>query len=112
MGRLLQTLHHEAAPGALTPSTDQLAEYVGTFVSEESGATYRTAVQNGQLIFMVDYFPGTAIMLVPADLDEFQTPSRRYRFRRDGDGSVCAVSLANYKVGGQEALLAPRSVKP
>jgi CubicO group peptidase (beta-lactamase class C family) len=76
----------------ITASTDQLAQYVGDYTSEELHATYRFAVKDGHLTANVNWQPTS--VLEPNVRDEFHDQSGvSFVFRRDAAGHVTGCDL-------------------
>jgi len=90
---------------ATKPTEKQLADYVGTYASEEAEATYRITVEAGQLAFNIDRRPGATAKLAPAYKDAFMANGRLFRFKRNAAGKIIAMSLAD---GRMRDLNAPR----
>jgi CubicO group peptidase (beta-lactamase class C family) len=91
------------APASPTP--DQLTEFTGTYASNETGATYRIAVEDGQLVVRVDRWPETAMKISPSYKDAFLSNSGLIRFYRDSAGRISQMSWGD---GRMRDLRAPR----
>jgi CubicO group peptidase (beta-lactamase class C family) len=95
--------HVRTAP--ITLAMDQLTEFAGTYASDEAGATYRVAVEDGQLVVRIDRWPETAMKLSPSYKDAFLSGSSLIRFFRDGAGRVREMSWGDNRM---RDLRAPR----
>jgi CubicO group peptidase (beta-lactamase class C family) len=75
-----------------TPTPADLAQYAGTYTSDEAEVTYKFEVKNGALTAVDRY--GRGVPLVPHYKDGFvSTQNTIMVFRRDGTGNVNAVSF-------------------
>jgi CubicO group peptidase (beta-lactamase class C family) len=86
-------------PAAMTPppSAAALAEYAGSFWSDEAEVTITTKVENGQLIALRR--PDARISLTPTAKDTFQGETLgKITFRRDASGRVNAFSVTQERV--------------
>jgi hypothetical protein len=84
------------APG---PALPELGEYAGAYYSDELGATYTLAVQEGKLV--AQHRRLDEITLTPLDRDTFlgsQWFFQRVRFTRDKDGRVTGMRLTGGRV--------------
>jgi CubicO group peptidase (beta-lactamase class C family) len=76
---------------AFDPTTAQLAEYAGAFVSEEIDPVYRISLQDGKLILMrLKHKPDT---LRPAMRDVFSGEIGTLRFTRDANQNISGFIL-------------------
>jgi CubicO group peptidase (beta-lactamase class C family) len=78
---------------AAKPSAEELAQYAGTYQSEELQAKYTFAVKDGKLTLAMNWQEPAA--LAPSERDEFRAAARgaSYVFRRDAQGRVMAVDV-------------------
>jgi hypothetical protein len=88
-----------------TPTAAQLAEFAGAYASEETGATYRVAVEEGQLVVRIDRWPEKVLKLTPSYRDAFLSNFWLVRFYRDRAGRIAEMSLADNRM---RDLRAPR----
>jgi hypothetical protein len=88
--------HVRTAP--TTPTADQLAEFAGTYASDETGAAYRIATESGGLVLRIDRWPGTAMKLAPSYKDAFLSGGVLVRFYRDGAGRVTQMSWGDNRM--------------
>lgn len=89
------TVRHEPV-GAWTPSAAQLAEYAGTYRSDEAEATFTVAVVSGGLALRDAI--GNRIPLAPAYEDAFSAGGGMFRFTRDGAGRVTQLVAVSDRV--------------
>lgn len=78
------------------PTAAELAEYVGSYHSDDAETTLRVAVEDGALVFHrrpADVIPSRA-----AYPDAFATPLGFIRFLRDGDGRITELTLMQGRV--------------
>ena len=73
-------------------TANQLGEFAGTYASEETGATYLIAAEDGQLVLRIRRWPETAMKLRPSYKDAFLTGGALIRFRRNSDGRITEMS--------------------
>jgi CubicO group peptidase (beta-lactamase class C family) len=74
------------------PAPAELAQYAGTYTSDEAEATFKFEVKNGALTAVDRY--GRSVPLVPYYKDGFVSAQNTIMvFRRDGSGKVNAVSF-------------------
>jgi CubicO group peptidase (beta-lactamase class C family) len=78
------------------PTPPQLAEFVGTYRSDELGVTYDVKLTNDTLILAVR--AGTVIPFRPAYADAFETDAGTVWFTRDSRGRVTAMHLGESRV--------------
>lgn len=78
------------------PSPAQLAEFVGTYHSDDAETTFVVRVEEGQLVLWRR--PGETRPLTPVYEDGFRMPGGMIRFRRDGAGRVGQLSLSVSRV--------------
>jgi CubicO group peptidase (beta-lactamase class C family) len=76
---------------SITLSPTQLAQYPGTFYSEELDATYTVVVKDGQLA-VIRRAPAS-IVVTPAATDQFQMGGMTLRFLRDPQGRIIALAV-------------------
>ncbi|MDP2959105.1 MAG: serine hydrolase [Longimicrobiales bacterium] len=84
--------------GAFTPTAAQLAEYVGTYRSDEAEATYTVVVEEGRLVAKDRW--GDATPLTPVYRDVFDTDGPTIVFRRDASGRVDELRWSESRVWG------------
>jgi len=87
------------------PTAEQLAEFTGTYASDETGATYRIAIESGGLVLRIDRWPATEMKLAPSYKDAFLSGGALIRFYRDGTGGVTQMSWGDNRM---RDLRAPR----
>lgn len=83
----------------VTPSPEQLAEYAGSYYSEELGTSYEIVVQDGQLFARHRRYDDVA--LTPGPQDEFSGELwflRAIRFTRGADDRVTGLLVTNGRV--------------
>lgn len=80
-----------ANSGTITLSTSQLAQYPGTYYSEELDATYTIAAKDGQLA--ITRRAPASIIATPTAMDQFRMASMTLRFLRDPGGRVVALAV-------------------
>lgn len=78
------------------PGAGELAEFTGTFRSDEAEATYTFVVEDGALV-LVDRWGGTDT-LRPTYPDSFRAGGTVWSFRRDGSGRITGVSLREERI--------------
>jgi len=78
------------------PTPAQLAEYVGTYTSDEAEATYRIELHDGTLAIVDRYGEGRDLR--PRYRDGFSGQGAMIVFRRDGSGRVNALSVREGRV--------------
>ena len=82
---------------AVTPTAHDLDAYVGVYTSDEAETELRTQIRDGRLV--VTRRPDTAIVLAPEYADTFEAPQLgTVIFRRDGAGTVTALSVSQDRV--------------
>jgi CubicO group peptidase (beta-lactamase class C family) len=91
------------AAAALTPA--QLTELTGRYASDEAGATYRVATENGKLVIRIDHWPESVIELEPSYKDAFLDGYTLVRFYRNKAGRITEMSIADNRM---RDLRAPR----
>jgi hypothetical protein len=75
-----------------TPTPAELAQYTGTYTSDEAETTFKFEVKNGALTAVDRY--GRGVPLVPHYKDGFVSAQNTIMvFRRDASGKVNAVSF-------------------
>jgi CubicO group peptidase (beta-lactamase class C family) len=79
-----------------TPTPRDLADFAGTYRSDEAEATYRMVVEEGGLVLQDRY--GSGVPLRPAYRDAFTAMGTTYLFRRDGRRRVTGLSLSAGRV--------------
>ena len=84
--------------GAFAPTAAQLAEYVGTYRSDEAEATYTVAVEEGRLVAKDRW--GAATPLTPQYPDVFGGRGPTILFRRDASGRVEGLAWSESRVWG------------
>jgi CubicO group peptidase (beta-lactamase class C family) len=72
------------------PSAAQLAEYAGSYRSDEAEATYVVAVDQGRLVLKRRF--GRVAEMTPLYRDVFEAEGTRYRFVRDAGGRITEMS--------------------
>jgi CubicO group peptidase (beta-lactamase class C family) len=70
----------------VTPTSTELADYVGEYYSDDLQATYRVAVETDKLVVTARHQP--KFVLSPAIKDEFQFRNYDFEFTRDGQNKV------------------------
>jgi CubicO group peptidase (beta-lactamase class C family) len=80
------------------PTPEQLADYAGAYASTETAATYRIAVENGQLVLRIDGWPDTVMKLNPSYVDAFMSGGVLIRFHRDSAGRVTQLSWGDNRM--------------
>lgn len=83
---------------AVALPVSMFGEYAGSYVSDETRATYRIAVEGGQLKARVEGWPDTVITLSAVYRDAFEAGPMLIRFRRGADGKVNEVSLGDSRM--------------
>jgi hypothetical protein len=73
-----------------------LADYVGTYFSDEAEVTYIAAVEEGNLV--LKRRPDDVIPLAPAYADGFRAPIGFVRFARDASGRVTRFHISQDRV--------------
>lgn len=86
-----------SAPAA-EPTPEQLAEYTGSYTSEELEVAYQLSVQEGKL--SMQHLPELASSLTPTYRDAFSTSSGGWqiRFTRDAAGKVSGFRISAGRV--------------
>ncbi len=82
--------------GEFEPTPEELAEYAGSYRSEEAEATYNFVIDDGALAIRDRY--GEGFRLDPAYPDAFRGRGSIYIFRRDAAGQVTGLSLGQGRV--------------
>jgi CubicO group peptidase (beta-lactamase class C family) len=80
------------------PTPEQLAGYAGAYASDETRATYRVAVEGGQLVLRIDGWPDTAMKLSPSYKDAFMSGPVLIRFYRDNAGRITQLSWGDNRM--------------
>ncbi len=78
------------------PGPAELAEYAGTYQSDEAETTFSAAVEDGHLVLRRR--GGSAIGLTPVYPDVFEGSNGTYRFVRNGAGRVSEMSAIQGRV--------------
>jgi hypothetical protein len=78
------------------PTETQLAEFLGTYRSDEAEATYTVELEN-QTFVLKDRW-GRGRLLQPLYPDAFSSGGNTFIFRRDSGGNVVGVSLSQGRV--------------
>lgn len=91
-------LHVFLRTPSVTLTAAQLKEYVGVYRSEEAPATYRLAIEDGQLKARIDGWPDTVVPLSPSYRDAFESGPMLVRFRRGANGKINAISLGESRM--------------
>ncbi|HEY3380418.1 MAG TPA: serine hydrolase domain-containing protein [Vicinamibacterales bacterium] len=81
---------------AVKPTPTQLAEYAGSYSSDEAEVTMTAVVENGEL--RLKRRPDVTVTLKPAYADAFVAPIGTVIFRRDGSGRVVTFSIVQDRV--------------
>jgi hypothetical protein len=87
-------------PKPFSPSAEQLAEYTGTYYSDELGVLYFVSEHGGQLALR---YPRGVLTLEPVEQDAFKTgfPIGRVRFLRDtATRAIRGLTVTNDPVRG------------
>ena len=79
-----------------TPTAAQLADYAGTFTSDEAEATITLVLEGRELI--ARRRPDAKATLAPVYADAFRSPAGLLRFHRDASGRVTELSLVGGRV--------------
>ncbi len=82
--------------GEFDPTPEDLAEYAGSYRSDEAEATYTFVIDDGALAIRDRY--GEGFRLDPAYPDAFRGRGSTYIFRRDAAGQVTGLSLGQGRV--------------
>lgn len=80
------------------PTTGELENFTGEYVSDEADATYIVALRDGQLTMALRERPDEAFPLSPAYRDAFTIADTLVRFRRSGNGAISELSVGNERV--------------
>jgi hypothetical protein len=102
LGRPAATLNPEGDPVRLEPvppfepTSAELAEYSGTFRSDEAEATYTFVVEEGELMIQDRW--GESRGLVPLYPNAFQAGGTTFIFRRDASGRINEVTWSESRV--------------
>ena len=78
------------------PTVEELAEYTGTYRSDEAEATYAVEFEEGELVLKNRWGEGPT--LVPLYPDAFRMGGSMAIFRRDGSGRITEVTLSQGRV--------------
>lgn len=89
------TLRYEPTE-PFAPTSQQLAEYAGTYHSDEADATYSVAVADGRLVLRDAV--GEATQLTPIYRDVFGADGQTIRFSRDDSGRVVRMDAVASRV--------------
>ena len=89
------TVRYEPVPD-FAPTSAQLAEYAGTYHSDEAERVFTVAVKDASLVLRDRY--GEEIPLEPAYPDAFTSRSGMFRFIRDETGRVTQMSSSSSRV--------------
>jgi hypothetical protein len=95
--------HKRVTPVTLNAS--QLNEFTGAYSSSETGATYRLAVEKGQLILKIDRAPEATLKLTPSYKDAFLGGGVLVRFYRNSAGKITELGIGDNRM---RDLRAPR----
>ena len=101
-GRPAVTLNPESEPvgmepvASFEPTAAELAEYTGTFRSDEAEATFTFVVEGEEL--MIEDRWGDRGRLVPLYPDAFQAGGTTWIFRRDTSGTITEATLSESRV--------------
>jgi hypothetical protein len=89
---------YRAVP-AVTPSSEELAAYTGTYVSTELGTAYTILRDGDKLVWRRRKFPDT--ILTPTVADEFSADGRiQMAFTRDQENRVSGLTVTTGRVRG------------
>lgn len=91
-------LHELVRTPAVALPVSMFGEYAGAYVSDETRATYRIAVESGVLTLRIDGWPDTVLSLEATYRDAFLGGGMLVRFRRGADGKVNEVSLGDSRM--------------
>jgi hypothetical protein len=83
---------------AVKPTAEQLAEYAGAYASSEADATYKIAIENGQLVLRIDGWPDSTMNLSPSYKDAFMSGMVLIRFHRDSAGRITQLSWGDNRM--------------
>jgi YD repeat-containing protein len=78
------------------PTNAEMAEYTGTYRSDEAEATYTLEFEDGGLV-MKDRW-GNGRGLAPLYPDAFRSGGNTYIFRRDASGQITEMTLSQGRV--------------
>jgi hypothetical protein len=81
---------------AFDPTTEQLNEFAGSYVSEEIETVYQVAVEEGKLV--LSSLKTRPVTLNPTVKDVFSNSSANLRFTRDSEGKVVGAILNRGRV--------------
>jgi len=81
---------------AITPSEVRLAEYVGSYFSEELETIYHLRIENGGLQFVIKNGPGRPLQ--PTFRDGFIGDGVQFEFMRDAQGKVVGFTLGGGRI--------------
>lgn len=76
----------------------KFGEYAGSYTSSETRATYRVAVESGQLKVRIDGWPDTVLTLSAVYRDAFDADGLLVRFRRGANGKISEMSLGDSRM--------------
>lgn len=76
-----------------SPSPAELAEFAGTYASDEADATYVVTVKDGHLVMTLQDRPTQSFELTPAYPQAFATPDNIVIFRGNGAGGASDLQL-------------------
>jgi CubicO group peptidase (beta-lactamase class C family) len=88
--------HVRTAPVTLTAA--QLGEFAGTYSSAETAATYRVAIEDGQLVVKTDNWPEARLKLTASYKDAFLSGPTLVRFYRNSAGKITEMSIADNRM--------------
>lgn len=80
---------------AVTPTSEQLAEYAGRYDSSEAMAHYTVSIADGKLKIATEGWPDGDATVSPAYKDAFTAGGFLVRFRRGADGKINEMSLGD-----------------
>jgi len=78
---------------AATPKEAELAEYVGSYFSEELDTVYHLRVESRGLQFFIKVKDGQGHPMQPAFRDTFITSGVQFEFKRDAQGKIAGFML-------------------
>jgi CubicO group peptidase (beta-lactamase class C family) len=89
-----------AAPERWRPNEAELASLAGRYASDEIGAVYVAAVENGRLVVRIDGRPGQRWILGPTVRNSFVFPGGVMRFERSPSGAGTELRVTTDRVSG------------
>ena len=78
------------------PGDGEMAEYTGTYRSDEAEATYTVEIEDGELVRKNRW--GEGLAMVPLYPDAFSVRGNTFIFRRDASGRITEMTLSQGRV--------------